>query len=280
MKKDRVQASAMPEQPAQKPGHGFGGLLQRANRGMLLDLSVFGLNIFLMRFLISRFAAILKDASEGDFVSQLIILAMLVGMLILPPIGAMLKRWHFHARQHNEGEELSFGCFFNPIFYFCVVMIIFIVIQTFLFQYFYGDGDPGPGVFVTSMFAGIGLMILHTYLVYRYFSPPKNPQPKFAFLLDPRSDLIGDICIWVNVLFFQMFWNYAFRRSFVRPANAEELIGRIFVFGFIALLVYFPPRIFYLAEDIGRRKVWLTILLANSPILFRVLIGISPDGGW
>jgi hypothetical protein len=257
-----------------------GGLLQRANRGMLLDICVFVFNLLLMRFLLPRFAGTISQAVNGDFAAQVLIFSMLAAMLVLPPIAAILKRWHFHTARAAAGDDVAFGCLFNPILYFCLIFTIFAFVQVFLLQYIYGDEDPGAWPFLLTMLVGTTLTITHTWLVYRYFSPPKNPQPKFAFLLDPRSDLIGDICIWVNVLFFQMFWNYAFRRSFVRPGDAEELIGRIFVFGFIALLVYFPPRIFYLAEDIGRRRVWLTILLANSPILFRVLIGTSPDGGW
>ncbi|HEX8905270.1 MAG TPA: hypothetical protein VF771_10535 [Longimicrobiaceae bacterium] len=31
-----------------------------------------------------------------------------------------------------------------------------------------------------------------------------------------------------------------------------------------------PPRVFYLAEDGGRRRSWLTILLANAPPVLRV----------
>ena len=44
---------------------------------------------------------------------------------------------------------------------------------------------------------------------------------------------------------------------------------------FIALLIYFPPRMFYLAEDINRGRTWLTMLLANSPVIVRVLIGTN-----
>jgi hypothetical protein len=32
---------------------------------------------------------------------------------------------------------------------------------------------------------------------------------------------------------------------------------------------------FYLAEDIGRPRTWLMILVANSPVIARVLLGSS-----
>jgi hypothetical protein len=38
-------------------------------------------------------------------------------------------------------------------------------------------------------------------------------------------------------------------------------------------LIYFPPRMFYLYEDINRGRTWAMMFLANSPVIFRVLIG-------
>ena len=64
-------------------------------------------------------------------------------------------------------------------------------------------------------------------------------------------------------------------------AGVLEFFGRLFFLCFIALLIYFPPRMFYLAEDINRRRTWLTMLLANSPVIIRVLIGTSSNSpGW
>jgi len=39
------------------------------------------------------------------------------------------------------------------------------------------------------------------------------------------------------------------------------------------MLIYFPPRMFYLVEDIDRGRTWVTMLLANSPVIIKVLIG-------
>jgi hypothetical protein len=62
-----------------------------------------------------------------------------------------------------------------------------------------------------------------------------------------------------------------------------EFGGRLFFLCFIALLVYFPPRMFYLAEDINHPRTWMTMLLANSPVILRVLLGTdatSPMVNW
>jgi hypothetical protein len=60
-----------------------------------------------------------------------------------------------------------------------------------------------------------------------------------------------------------------------RPGSLLEFAGRLFFLSFIALLIYFPPRMFYLAEDINRPRTWLTMLLANSPVIVRVLVGTN-----
>ena len=54
-----------------------------------------------------------------------------------------------------------------------------------------------------------------------------------------------------------------------------EFAGRLFFLCFIALLVYFPPRMFFQAEDVNRRSTWLTMLPANAPVIFRLLIGTN-----
>ena len=67
---------------------------------------------------------------------------------------------------------------------------------------------------------------------------------------------------------------------FERAGSVAEVTGRLAILIFVALLAYFPPRIFYLAEDIHKRWIWLTILLANSPIIIRLLLGTTGDAGW
>ena len=125
------------------------------------------------------------------------------------------------------------------------------------------------------------LTIIQTYLIYSYFSPPKKP-PKSTFLLSPKSELLGDICLFLNMILFQVFWNMLTFAGLGHPTSLLEFGGRLFLLCFLALLIYFPPRMFYLAEDINRRRTWLTMLLANSPVIVRVLIGTGSNSttGW
>ena len=236
-----------------------------------------------MRILVRKFFDMAHAVSEGDHFAEFSLFVFLLSLLVLPPLGAVLKRWHFHQRLKGRDykESTLAGCLFNPLFYICLVFLIFAGANVFVMQFFSKDssGDPGPGIFISSMFIGIALTIVHTWLVYRYFSTPKHP-PTSKFLLSPASDLVGDICIFVNMIFMQIIWNTLAAVKIPHPADVEEFVGRLFVLCFIAMLIYFPPRMLYLAEDIDKRRTWLMILVANSPVIIRVLIGtysLNPD---
>jgi hypothetical protein len=258
-------------------------LLLRTNRGLLLDIVVFIANVFLMRMLSQEFFGVLKAASVGRFEAQFGLFLGGVALFVLPPLGATLKRWHFHQRLDEQGKESKVqdqlgGCLFNPIFYFCLTAVIFSGINAYVFQMLFKNGDPGAGIAVTSILFGMALMITHTFLVYRYFSPPKAP-PRSEFLLSRNSETVGDICIFVNMLLLQLVWNLLTLIPFDPVSSFIDFAGRLFLLSFLALLIYFPPRMFYLAEDIKRRRTWAIILLANSPVIIRVMLGTG-SGGW
>lgn len=78
------------------------------------------------------------------------------------------------------------------------------------------------------------------------------------------------------MILFQVVWNIVVGEfPFTRVESTGHFAGNLFFLTFFAFLIYFPPRIFYLAEDINRPATWLTMLLANSPGILRVLF---PDG--
>lgn len=260
-------------------------LFARRNRGLLLDIFVFLISVFLMRLLVGEFLAVARAASDGDLLSQITLYLGAVAVMILPPLGATLKRWHHHKRLREEARKTEEeatgmgGCLFNPIFYFCLTALIFSTVNAGLMQFVYGNREPGEAVFVSSIFIGLALMITHTVLVYRYFSPPKH-EPKLAFLRDPKSELIGDVCIFVNMILFQVIWNLMTVVPFDRVSSLLDFGGRLFLLCFLALLLYFPPRMFYLADDVRKWRTWAMILLANSPVIFKVMIGNGNIAGW
>lgn len=258
-------------------------LFAKENRGLLLDILIFITNLFLMRLLTGFFIDLFRHVSAEEPSAKLLLSLTCLAMWILPAMGAVLKRWHFHQRLKAQGKTIDSentalsGCLFNPIFYFCLNLVITSAVLAGLGDAVFGKAlmNNGP-LFISSTIAGLILTIIQTYLIYQYFSPPKNP-PRSAFLRSPESETLGDICLFINMLLFQVAWNMLTLAGLGRPSGFTEFAGRLFFLSFIALLVYFPPRMFYLAEDINRPRTWLTMLLANSPVIWRVLIGVSSN---
>lgn len=280
---DNPQVTADNPQPP-KPFR-FADIFAKTNRGMLLDIFVFLLNLFLIRILVKSFITLADEAGNGDFVAEVMMFLFCVGIFVLPATGAICRRWHFHHRLQMQGktmneDEFAFGCLFNPIVFYCLNIIIFVGITVFVQQYFYGDEKPSAAFMGSTTLLGIIVPAVQTFLVYRYFSPPKKDPS--AFFRSPLSEHLGDVCIFINMIFFQLAWNWLLfsELGFPHVSSVSEFFSRFVFLIILALFVYFPPRVFYLAEDISRRRAWLTILLANSPIIFHVVIGTSSKAGW
>lgn len=256
----------------------FPNILAKHNRGLLLDIVVFILNIFLMRWLTGYFLDLVQLVSPDEPLAQVTLGTICLSMWVLPAAGAVLKRWHFHHRLQKEGKTINWdanlgGCLFNPIFYFCLNLVLVSAIIAGLGEFLFGKRALNSGaIFVPMIFVGLFATIAQTYLIYRYFSAPKKP-PRSEFLRQPQSELLGDVCIFLNMILFQVIWNTLTFAPFGRPSGPLEFFGRLFLLCFLALLIYFPPRMFYLAEDIDRPRTWATMLLANSPVIVKVLIG-------
>ena len=259
-------------------------LLREENAGLLLDLVVLIANVFVMRWAAEAFVALVQRVDGGDRTAMPILGGFFLALFVLQPVGAVLKRWHYHRRRgggHGADplEDGLGGCLFNPIFYFCLQALLFSTVAAFLFQ----TMDPGSsaddagGRFVTVIFAGIVLMITNTVLVYRYFSPPARP-PRYAWMEHPATERVGDAFLYAHMLCFQVFWNILGTMEIARVDGVGEFLARSGFLVFLALLLYFPPRMLYLAEDIGRKITWLSMLVANSPVMYRVIIGTGAAG--
>ena len=258
-------------------------ILAKENRGLLLDIFVFVLNIVLMRWLTGYFLQLVQLANGDERLAQFTLTGLCLSMWILPAAGAVMKRWHFHQRLKKEGKKAEWdegaaGCLFNPIFYFCLNLVLMSAIVAGLGTFLFGNRlDNSGAIFVPLIFFGLFCTIAQTYLIYRYFSAPKKP-PRSEFLRHPESELLGDICIFVNMILFQIIWNTLTFAELGRPSGVVEFLGRLFFLCFLAMLIYFPPRMFYLVEDINRGRTWAMMLLANSPVILKVLIGTKEWG--
>ena len=264
-----------------KPGFLTTRLFAEENRGLLLDIVVFFLNLFLMHWLTGYVLEVFEVASAGNVFAQFLLALALVAMWLFPAVGATLKLWHFHHRLRAEGRESDFdstfdglgGCLFNPIFYFCLNLVLMSAIVSGLGHLLFGKRLLENGaIFVPLILIGLILTIGQTYLIYRYYSRPQKP-PKYEFLTRPESEILGDVFIFVNMVLFQIVWNLLNFAGLGGPSGLGEFCGRLFFLCFLALLIYFPPRRFYLGEDIHRGRTWATMLLANSPVIVRVLVG-------
>jgi hypothetical protein len=250
-------------------------IFAHTNRGVLLDIVVFALNLFLMRLLTGYFISLVRLASANDSLAALQLGLFFTGMLVLPAAGAILKRWNFQQRRGARQTGELWGCLCNPILYLTVSLVISAVVVSLLGGLIFGQDFTNNGaVFVPLIFGALAVSIIQTFFVYHYFSPPKK-APRLAFLRDPRSALLGDVCIYLNMILFQVLWNTLALGQYTRVTSFGEFAGRLFFLCFVALLIYFPPRVFYLAEDAHRPVTWLTMLLANSPVILRVLIGFN-----
>jgi hypothetical protein len=256
-------------------------IFAKNNRGILLDVVVFVLQLILIRLLTRYFLELIRRASAAEAFAQMALGLFFSGTFILPVAGAVLKRWHFHQRRRESKQTTAplsdglAGCLFHPIIYFSISLCLSLAAVGLLGGQVFGeDLNNHASIFLPLVFGVLALSLGQTILVYRYFTPPKK-APSGAFWRDRRSELLGDICIYLNMILFQVLWDLLTSYPAARVSGFGDFAGRVFALSFFALLLYFPPRIFYLADDIHRRAAWGTILLANAPTLLRVLFGID-----
>jgi hypothetical protein len=163
----------------------FNKLFAQRNRGVLLDIVVFVLNVVLIRLLTRAFIELLRRAASADRLAKLELGLFFLAIFVLPATGAVLKRWHVHQRQRDRFKDWDrsgtlAGCLFHPAFYLAVSLCIAITAGVLLADQVFGpDFAKNPVVFLSLIFGAIVLSIIQTVLVYRYFSPPKH-APKTA----------------------------------------------------------------------------------------------------
>jgi hypothetical protein len=251
------------------------------NRGRLIDILIFIANLYLMRLLSRRFVELFSASAAGDQFARFAVCLFFLGLLVLPALGATLKRWRLHERRKASGKSSAdftglAGCLFNPLISFALNLMIAMAVAVFAGEQISSlrgkDLQNDGAVFLPLIFAALAFAILQTVLIYRYFSAPTG-RPLTNFFLKPQSEYLGDVCLFLHMLLFQVVWNTLTFGHAAWVSGASEFLARLGGLTALALFFYFPPRIFYLIEDVNRPKTWLTMLLANSPVLFRVLIG-------
>jgi hypothetical protein len=261
----------------------FGNILAPRNRGILVDLIVFGLNLTLMWVITRLSFGLAQEAERKDLFATLAIGLFFGGLLFLQPLGPILKRWSFHERIKLNDDSLAgcLGLFVSMFFYLVVMMMFSGAASVFITEAMLPKVSDGTDIGLFGLLVGFLLSIVNTIIAVRYFLRPKT-APRWKFLTTPRAEQFGDLCMILNIVCFQILWNCmtasaGFREIVTstplgKAGSITDIIGRLIVIGVLALLVYFPPRVFYLAEDKHRKVTWLTILLANLPLILRIAL--------
>ncbi len=254
-------------------------ILEPRNRGILLDLVVFLISLVLMHVLTVQSLNVVRVAEENSF-AKLVVGLFFAGVFFLQPLGPILKRWSFHERLKFETNSCA-GCLLIGLMWFYVVLMILLsgTATIILSEVFFERGSPASEFGALFVVGGAVLSIVNAVVIYRYFFKPKK-KPRWKFLATPRSAVLGDVLMFLNVICLQILWSgVTASASFWsvldstplggQTGTISEIVGRLIAISILALLVYFPARIFYLAEDKNRKLTWLTMLLANLPLILR-----------
>jgi hypothetical protein len=248
-------------------------LFAHANRGILLDVIVFLVNVVLMTILSRQLRSLFKEAKGADRLAQTAVAVFCIGLVFLQPIGAILKRRRAHQRKPDL-HQVPIGCLILPA-YFLSQLVFLIGAGGQIVDLVFGKNSAAnsaayfglPRSVFALLFLGIpALAIANAFILWFYFQPPRH-KPLTQWLESPQSETLADILLFLNMIGYQAFWGLLMTDL---PHDYSTLTGRLSMFAFAALLIYIPPRIFYLAEDGKRPVVWLTMLLANSPVLLRI----------
>jgi hypothetical protein len=242
-------------------------LLEPKNRVILLDVVIFFVNLILMTVLARLFAGVIEDA-RTNVESKAAMIVFFLGVCLLSPVGAVLKRRGAHGRNPDLGSG-AVGCLWLPYFLSQLMFWIFAgMMYVELLEEVYGDSSASTRLFL-PLFFGIPLAAaFNTLVFFFYFLKPKH-EPVFKFLQWPQAESLGDIFLFVNLIGYQVLWVYLMSEL---PKDYKGLFDRLFTFAFTAVLIYIPPRLFYLVENRERPRVWWMMLLSNSPIILRLLL--------
>jgi hypothetical protein len=266
----------------------FKRLFERWNRGLLLDISVFIFQLILIRVLTTNALGFFRQAEE-DVLAKTLIGLFLVGLFLLQPLGPILKRWSFHEHFSTFANQQSvLTSFLLSVYKFFYIAAMWIMIYL-AYSYFstaFPDvqSDRTETIVVAAAFV---LPILTGIVIFRYFRKPQR-QPRWKFLMTPQAEALGDLCMFLNIICFQMlfivyvssphFWNALHKITRQSSSGVfDSLSGRLYLAAIAALLAYFPPRIFYLVIDQHRKITWLMMLLANLPLLLAIVFNSSPS---
>src|ERR1700688_1202312 len=160
------------------------------NRGIVLDLVVFLVGLVVVRAL-SIPANDLVHAAREDGPAKLAVGLFFAALVLIQPLGPMLKRWSFHQRT-TFSLDSGAGCLlFWFMFAYLAMMFALCGTAAVVLGEVLGTGaDAG----VAFALAGFAWSIISVGFVYRYFVKPQK-APRWTFLTTPAAERLGDAFI-------------------------------------------------------------------------------------
>ena len=259
----------------------FKRIFARWNRGLLLDALIFLFQLTLIRLLTKLSLGFVQQAEEVGW-AQTAVALFLLGLCLLQPVGPFLKRWSFHEHyrffENQQSVLTSLLLSVYRFFYLGTMWALAYLAYSFFVNAFPNSRSERLENIVVA--GGLVLSVVSVSIVFRYFRKPKN-EPRWKFLKTPQAEALGDLCMFLNVVCFQLlfsvyvssphFWNLLHKVTRQSSGVLDSLSGRLYIAGIAVLLVYFPARIFYLVIDQHRKITWLMMLVANLPFILAVV---------
>jgi hypothetical protein len=242
-------------------------------RGLVFDLGVIVVNIFLVRLLTRHVGRLmLLSFLDNDVQAAHSFLYIILAALAAQLFGAALKRRPLQARMlaRNEGDAAPFGCLM--ILHLCLMLVTGCAVVAL------AQTEPTPGI----LFPVILLCIIPTVLIWRAMTPySKPPAPDWR---NARGvEVFADICLFAYMLVNLAVWNTVTSGSNIRAAGVGEAVSRALGFVILSpviLLFYLPPRILFLVEDYKYPATWISMTIAVAPVAYRMIIGTPLKTDW
>jgi hypothetical protein len=260
----------------------FRKIIAPGYRGILLDAVVFLFQLALMRVLVRLLDDLIREAQE-DATAKAEMALFCLGLCFLQPVGAMLKRGRISQRRADEEDAHSqlvknFGC------YYLVSQLILMSASISFIMGVFGKPHLLDSVWLGQLWVALILAFVNLRIMSLYLTTPGR-KPLLKFFASPQSEMLGDLCLFLNMILWQMFWGFlmSFKESsmtdeliwvsFFIPQKGYTIIAQLGWFILAFFIFYIPPRFIYLVEDKHRKVAWLTMSLANMPVILRILFG-------
>lgn len=247
------------------------------NRGIVLDVIVFVVNLYLM----SNLGTPLNDLigigpGRANGVNAFGIMAGYCALAcLLPATGAFLKYVSGSQKHTPHFYRKTWGKQFNSmmivilIFQFLSQAIFFIAGFTYQGKLLAMLTDSGTISVLFKVLLGLGVIFIIVNPIIVRMNFFKNRRKYLSGFPRAAVEFLGDISLFLNMILFQIFWGI-FMADLTQDWGG--VLERVLLLAITSLLLYFPPRLIYLADDGHRPIAWVTMVLANLPIIIRIII--------